>query len=112
MALMDAMLSGLVAGNMTSAVNVLIQKHGGVQGMVALLEQHGLGSTIRSWVGSGTNLPITADQVQKILGAATLESLAARAGLHPQYLAHKLAQALPQAVAKLTPAGFLQSGVP
>ena len=112
MALMDGMLSGLVAGNMTSAVNSLIEKHGGVQGMVRLLERNGLGSTVRSWVGSGTNLPITADQVQKVFGAPALESLAARAGLHPQYLAHKLAQVLPQAVDKLTPAGYVQQEDP
>jgi uncharacterized protein YidB (DUF937 family) len=112
MALMDGLLSGLVAGNMTSAVNGLIEKHGGVQGMVALLEHHGLGSTVRSWVGSGSNLPITADQLQKVFGKTTLESLAARAGLHPQYLAHKLAQALPQAVDKLTPAGYVQRDTP
>jgi len=36
---------------MVSVVNGLIEKHGGVQGIVSQLEQQGLGSTVKSWVG-------------------------------------------------------------
>ena len=86
-------------------VNGLIEKHGGVQGIVAQLEQQGLGSTVRSWVGTGTNQPITPDQVHQAFGADTVKQLAAKVGISPEDLAAKLSQVLPQAIDKLTPGG-------
>ncbi len=80
-----------------------------MQGIVTQMEQQGLGPTVRSWVGSGTNLPISADQLHQAFGADTIQALAAKAGLDPQELAQKLAQILPQAIDKLTPAGAVQS---
>ena len=38
-----------------------------------------------------------------------MQALAVKFGLHPQDLAQKLAQALPQAINKLTPGGTVQS---
>jgi uncharacterized protein YidB (DUF937 family) len=86
-------------------VNCLIEKHGGVQGIVAQLEQQGLGGTVRSWVGQGSNQPITPDQIHQAFGSDTVKALAAKIGLSPDVLAAKLSQALPQAIDKLTPTG-------
>lgn len=105
MGLFDGVIGGLVGGEMATVVNGLIEKHGGVQGIVAQMEQQGLGATVQSWVGSGANAPITADQVHQAFGAETIQALAAKAGLNPQDVAQKLAQLLPQAVDKLTPRG-------
>lgn len=105
MGLLDGMLGGLVGGEMASMVNGLIEKHGGVQGIVKQFEQQGLGETVKSWVGTGANLPISADQVHQALGSDTLQALAAKVGLNPQDLAQKLSQILPQAIDKLTPGG-------
>jgi len=66
------MLGGVVSGEMASVVNGLIEKHGGVQGIVAQMEQQGLGATVRSWVGTGANLPISAEQVHAAFGADTI----------------------------------------
>ena len=107
MGLLDGVLGGLVGGEMASVVNGLIEKHGGVQGIVAQLESQGLGNTVKSWVGPGANLPITADQLHAAFGTETITALAAKFGLNPQELAQKLAQALPQAVDKLTPNGVV-----
>ena len=82
-----------------------IEKHGGIQGIVAQLEQQGLGGTVRSWVGTGANLPITADQIHQAFGSDTVKELAAKVGMSPQDLAAKLSAILPQAVDKLTPGG-------
>lgn len=103
MGLLDGVLGGVVGAEMASVVNGLIEKHGGVQGIVSQLEQSGLGPTVRSWVGSGPNQPISADQVHQAFGPDTIRELAARAGLSPQDLAGKLAAMLPQAIDKLTP---------
>lgn len=105
MGLLDGMLGGIVGGEMVSVVNGLIEKHGGVQGIVAQMEQQGLGATVKSWVGTGANTSITADQVHQAFGADTIQALAAKAGLNPQDVAQKLAQLLPQAIDKMTPGG-------
>ena len=105
MGMFDGLLGGVVGAEMASVVNGLIEKHGGVQGIVAQLEQQGLGGTVRSWVGSGANQPITADQIHQAFGSDVVKELAAKVGLSPDVLAGKLSQVLPQAIDKLTPAG-------
>lgn len=105
MGLLDGVLGGLVGGEMASVVSGLIEKHGGVQGLVSQFEQNGLGSTIQSWVGGGPNQPITADQVHQAVGPSVMSELAAKAGMSPQDLASKLATLLPKAVDALTPTG-------
>jgi len=105
MGLLDGLLGGAVGAEMVTVVNGLIEKHGGVQGIVAQLEQQGLGGTVRSWVGTGANQPITADQVHQAFGSDTVKELAAKVGMTPQDLASKLSQILPGAIDKLTPGG-------
>ena len=105
MGLLDGVLGGVVGAEMVSVVNGLIEKHGGVQGLVAQFEANGLGGTIKSWVGSGANAPISADQVHQAVGPGVMSELAAKAGLTPQELATKLAALLPKAVDAMTPGG-------
>ncbi len=107
MGLLDGLLGGVVGAEMVTVVNSLIEKHGGVQGVIAQLEQQGLGGTVRSWVGTGPNQPITADQVHQAFGSDTVKQLAATVGLSPQELAAKLSAILPQAIDKLTPGGVV-----
>ncbi len=108
MGLFDGVLGGLVGGEMASMVSGLIEKHGGVQGIVTQMESQGFGATVQSWVGSGSNLPISADQVHAAFGTDAIAGLAAKFGLNPQDLAQKLAEALPHAVNKLTPNGVVE----
>ncbi len=105
MGLLDGLLGGAVGAEMATVVNGLIEKHGGVSGIVSQLESQGLGNTVKSWVGTGANLPITADQVHAAFGSDMISGLAAKFGMNPQDLAQKLAQVLPQVVDKLTPNG-------
>src|SRR5271169_917541 len=107
MGLFDGILGGVVGAEMATVVNGLIEKHGGVQGIIAQLEQQGLGGTVRSWVGTGPNQPITAEQIHQALGSDTVQQLAAKVGLSPQDLAAKLSAILPQAIDKLTPGGMV-----
>ena len=105
MGLFDGLLGGVVGAEMATVVNGLIEKHGGVQGIISQLEQQGLGGTVRSWVGTGANQPITADQIHQAFGSDTVKQLAAKVGMSPEDLAAKLSQILPQAIDKLTPGG-------
>jgi uncharacterized protein YidB (DUF937 family) len=105
MGLFDGILGGVVGAEMATVVNGLIEKHGGVQGIVAQLEQQGLGSTVRSWVGTGANQAITPDQIHQAFGSDAVKQIAARLNMTPEDLAAKLSQVLPQAIDKLTPGG-------
>jgi uncharacterized protein YidB (DUF937 family) len=107
MGMLDGILGGVVGAEMATVVNGLIQKHGGVQGIVTQLEQQGLGGTVRSWVGTGANLPITPDQIHQAFGSDTVKQLAAKIGMSPEDLAAKLSQFLPGAIDKLTPGGVV-----
>jgi uncharacterized protein YidB (DUF937 family) len=105
MSLLDGLLGGAIGGEMATVVNSFIQQHGGVQGLVAQFEKQGLGPTVQSWIGSGTNQPISPDQVHQVFGSGMIAQLAAKAGMNPQDLAQKLSQVLPGAIDKLTPDG-------
>jgi uncharacterized protein YidB (DUF937 family) len=110
MGLLDGVLGGVVGAGMVSVVNGIIEKHGGVQGIVNEFEKNGLGATVRSWVGTGPNDPVSPADVHRVLGSDLLQQLSAKSGLPVQDLAEKLAQVLPQAVDRLTPDGTIPKG--
>ena len=57
---------------------------GGLANLINICHQRGLGDEVNSWISTGENLPITAEQVKSILGSSEIQSLAARAGIDPQ----------------------------
>lgn len=105
MGLLDGLIGGVVGAEMVSVASQLIAKHGGVSGIVTQLQQQGLGPTVNSWIGTGPNQPISADQVHQAFGPEVIRELAAKTGMTPEDLAQKLSQVLPQVVDKLTPNG-------
>ena len=80
---------------------------GGLSAVVAKLEQAGFGEQVRSWIGNGQNLPISADQLQEVLGSDTVKQLAARFNIPIDQVSQVLAHVLPQAVDKASPDGNL-----
>jgi uncharacterized protein YidB (DUF937 family) len=120
MGLFDAIagqVTGALAGNvgagglMEVAMGLLNNPQlGGLQGLVAAFEKQGLGSIISSWIGNGANLPISAEQLQAVLGNAQVQAMAQKVGLSPQDLAGQLAGMLPGLVDSLTPGGKLPEG--
>jgi uncharacterized protein YidB (DUF937 family) len=107
MGMLDGLLGGIVGAGMVSVVTNIIEKHGGLQGVVSEFEKNGLGPTVKSWVGTGPNQAISPDDVHKALGPDLLQQLSAKSGLSVQDLAQRLSQVLPQAVDKLTPDGSI-----
>jgi uncharacterized protein YidB (DUF937 family) len=107
MGMFDGLLGGIVGAGMVTVVNGIIEKHGGLQGLVSEFERNGLGNTVKSWVGTGPNQPISTADVQRALGPDLLQQLSAKSGLSVQDLTDKLAQVLPQAVDRMTPDGSI-----
>jgi uncharacterized protein YidB (DUF937 family) len=80
---------------------------GGLNAIVAKLQQAGLGDQVKSWLGNGQNLPITADQLQQVLGSDTVKRLAARFNIPIDQIGPVLAQVLPAVVDHASPDGKL-----
>src|SRR5580765_5514774 len=96
MGMFDGLIGGIVGAGMVSVVNGILEKHGGLQGVVSEFEKNGLGPTVNSWVGTGPNQSISPDQLHRVVGPELLQQLAEKSGLSVQELAQKLAQVLPQ----------------
>ncbi len=78
---------------------------GGISGLQQMFEQKGLGGIVSSWIGTGQNLPISADQLQGVLHSDALQNIAAKTGMSTDQLTGVLSQMLPHVVDKLTPNG-------
>ena len=107
MGMFDGLVGGVVGAAMVSVVNGIFEQHGGLQGVVSEFEKNGLGPTVRSWVGTGPNQTISADDVHRVLGPDLLRQLSEKSGMSLPDLIQKLSQVLPQAVDKLTPDGVI-----
>jgi uncharacterized protein YidB (DUF937 family) len=107
MGLLDGLVEGMVGAEMVYVVNGVLQRHGGIQGVVNQLQTQGLGPAVNSWISEGPNAPVTPQQVHQAFGDQTINELAAKSGLTPQELAEKLAQVLPHAVNAATPGGVV-----
>ncbi len=101
MGLFGGLLSDVLGGEAGGMVENVISEHGGVSGLVQQLQQGGLAEAVESWVGSGTNLPVSADQIKQAIDPDTLEKLAADHGLSVDSLCQQLAAHLPKAISHL-----------
>lgn len=117
MGLLDSVIGALGGtrgsgqGDALQAVIAMLARGGqggsGLDGLVQQFQQGGLGDLIASWVGTGQNLPVSASQLQDVLGSDVLSQFAQQLGLPPGEAAGQLSQILPQVVDKLTPNGQL-----
>ena len=114
MDMLTGMLASKNAGQLESALIPVVLSEvlgnggeGGLSAIVAKLRQAGLGDQVKSWIGNGTNLPISAHQLQEVLGSDVVKQLASRFGIPVDQLSTVLAQVLPNAVDKASPDGTL-----
>ncbi len=105
MGLFDGIVGGAVGAGVATILNDFIQKQGGVRGIVAQFEKQGLGPTVKSWVSTGENHPISADQIQRAVGYEKLQELGTKLGISPDQMAAALSEFLPKAIDKATPRG-------
>ena len=80
---------------------------GGLSAIVAKLQQAGFGDQVKSWIGTGQNLPITAEQLQQVLGSDLAKQLAAKFNIPLDQLSKILAEQLPKTVDGASPNGTL-----
>ncbi len=111
-------MKGETGGLMDGIHNMLASKEsGGLAGIVDSFKEKGLGGIISSWISTGKNLPISADQIQQALGTEKIQQLAEKAGMSLEDVKAKLAEYLPNIIDKLTPdgkvpePGLLQKGL-
>ncbi|MBA5635686.1 DUF937 domain-containing protein [Duganella sp. LX20W] len=101
---------GAPQGTLIAGVMTMIDNAGGVPALLAQLQASGLGEHVASWIGTGTNLPVSAGQLAEALGAGQLAQVAQQAGVEPEHAASGLAQLLPQLIDQLSPGGQLHEG--
>ncbi len=78
---------------------------GGVAGLQKMFQEGGLGNVISSWIGTGQNQAVSADQLQNVLHSGALQQVAQKAGIDPTQLTGMMASLLPHLVDKMTPNG-------
>ena len=117
MGILDSLESSGILGQLGAAVLLAVLGEvmgsggqGGLTAIVAKLQQSGLGEIAKSWVGTGQNLPISADQLKQVLGSDVVRQLAAKYNIPIDQVAEVLAHQLPQAVDKASPDGKLPHG--
>jgi uncharacterized protein YidB (DUF937 family) len=124
MGLLDSLLGSVLGSGQNqnsgqaALINAVLQMiankgggSGGLAGLVQALTQAGLGNVADSWVGTGQNLPVSAEQLQVALGGAggggLLAQLAQAAGMSRNETAAQLSNILPGVVDKFTPDGHI-----
>jgi uncharacterized protein YidB (DUF937 family) len=103
-------LGGNSSGLLGTAAQFLQNQPGGVSGTLQQLRDGGLGSVVDSWISTGTNQPISVDQIESAIGSDRIQSIASTLGVDPQTLTQGLSQALPHLVDQLSPNGQLPDG--
>jgi uncharacterized protein YidB (DUF937 family) len=117
MGLFDSVVGALAGGQgggnsglMDVVMQLINSQPGGLGGLVQSFQQGGLGDIVNSWVSTGQNLPVSAEQLQSVLGGGALQNIAAQLGVSPEQASGSLAELLPQVVDKLTPNGQIPEG--
>lgn len=116
MGLLDQVVGALAGGQNGGGNMQLIQtvlqlinnpQVGGLGGLLQTLQQSGLGEAADSWVSTGQNQPVSAEQIQASLGDSLIPGLADKLGMSQQQASGSLAELLPQIIDQLTPDGQL-----
>ena len=123
MGLLDGLLGGLMGGGsndprqqggglggmgraaIVAVVLQLLQRNGGIGGLLQKMQQSGLGPQGQSWVGTGQNQSISPDVLSQIFGQGQMQDIARQLGVSHDEAASSVAQVLPDVVDRMTPAG-------
>lgn len=90
---------------MLGVVLGMIQKSGGLGGLLDKFRGAGLADKADSWVGTGPNAPLNPDELERALGPEELSQIAERTGMSVDEVREKLAAGVPEVVNHLTPRG-------
>jgi uncharacterized protein YidB (DUF937 family) len=87
----------------------LFQQYGGLPGILQTLKSGGLSEQVDSWVGTGNNLNVDAQQIGAAFGSSVLAGIAAKLDMSSEELSAKIADYIPDVVNQLTPNGVVEN---
>ena len=93
-------LGGLLAGGAAGSV-----LSGGLNDLLKQFQQAGQGDAANSWVGTGANKQISANDLSAVLGSAQINMLTRQTGMSEDELLAGLSRELPAIIDRLTPHG-------
>lgn len=82
-----------------------VQRNGGVKEVLRRFEQKGFGAQANSWVSTGPNSPLKAEEIDEVVGGKDLAEMSHKLGVSEREVALGLADILPEMVNRLTPDG-------
>ncbi|HEX3513550.1 MAG TPA: YidB family protein [Trebonia sp.] len=77
----------------------------GLQGIMSKLNANGMGEQVKSWIGTGQNMPVSGADIKNVVDPQQLAQMAEQRDMSPDQMADQVAQALPSVVDKATPEG-------
>jgi len=119
MGLLDGLMGSLMGGQQQGGDNPLLQMAlqmltnrgeaggNGLGGLMDAFQNAGLGDQLKSWISTGQNMPISADQLSEALGSDKIRDIAGQLGMSQGEVSGGLADMLPQLIDKITPNGQL-----
>jgi uncharacterized protein YidB (DUF937 family) len=105
--LSDTKATSLLSGLLT----FITQQSGGVRDFIDRFKNAGLGDVVSSWF-SGAARNLSTDQVEKVLGSGTLNSLASKAGVSTTTASSVIALMLPKLMQSIAPGGAVPTHLP
>lgn len=98
-------MGGMAMGALVMLALQMLQRNGGVDGVLGRLREQGHAREADSWVSTGDNMPISPDVLSQVFGRDELGRAAQQMGLSPDEAAGGLAQVFPDLVNEMTPQG-------
>jgi uncharacterized protein YidB (DUF937 family) len=90
------------------AVLQLVHDHpGGMAGLMQDFEKSGLVKVSKSWVSTGTNIPLSVEDMQKVISQQQTAEVARQSSMTHEQAQETVASVLPKLIDALTPNGQL-----
>jgi len=110
---LGSIFGGLAGRNQAPSGNLLLlqlalsllQKNGGLEGVLSRFRQNGLGQQADSWVSTGQNMNVSTNELQQVFGSSTFRDLASQLGMPDEQVGSTMTQVLPELINRLTPQG-------
>jgi len=94
---------------MQEVMGLISKQEGGLTGLVGKLKDSGLGDQVSSWIGTGENKAVDANQLSSALGGDVVKNIASKLGISHEEATNHVAGALPEMVDKITPNGKIET---
>lgn len=105
-------LSGPLQKKLGNNLGELLTSEQGIQTLLQQAKSVGLDEQVRSWIGSGKNLPISSDEVRALLSNEQVQTLISKTGISSSLIMPALAVIMPRLVDSQTPDGKVDGEPP